>query len=501
MKSLLFHYVRHSCLVLLTTSFLAEALTLRHEQPLPSPCDQLEGNSLRERCARFLADRETLGCQTFTNAIAVDSFARLKAGMEQEDYPGGVILLVTTDIEIENQNLPRLPMAVNGIVAIVGDPGRRPKIGIIDSDARSVIAASGSGKPGALFCWGIEWIKDSPQNLFLVREHFGTVRIMHSIFRAIDDPLPAKAHKKHQYLTILMGDSPGMVKNNLLIAHNQFHGVPAAYLEDGKSADIFVSCNVLREWDEVISTCYEPGEVMIRGNTWHGHSHYPENITYHAIKTNKIAQAHIIGNRAADSNGILSVYMGFNHPMVSNNGTYYLGKLNLQLVNNTALPEMEARNRQFYFDIETLGESSYSLPGVVNMTCNRYFNFDTSGSFAHPEQYNLAITEGNNYCMGLAEEDYGDNIQCGQTTAIPPTPVINEAPMPIDDNCHDSGRYFIITYALGASTATLAALSWGLFWSLAYHHTSGKTQTLVNALALFIPGCFHRALEQSLEKP
>ena len=495
-KSLLFNFPGYICLILLLACFLAEG----HEPPFPAPCDQLGQTTYRERCARFLADRETVGCHTFRNATTVASYEELKAGLEQEKQGNGLILLVAGDINIVEL---KYPMIARGTVAIVGDPDKLPKISHIGLGVFfSGIHARNAETPAALFCWGIDWVLDAQKEIVRVSPHFGTVHITHSIFRINRDSTAPLSVVAHQYLRITMSDSVGQVKNALLVAHNQFHGVPAAFLDGFSSEDIFIGCDRVLYLDVVTDTCYEPGEVIIRDNTWHGHDPYPESVNYAAIRLDNIARATISGNRAVDDNALLSVHMNFNYPL-DNDETPFFDNLNLQLVNNTALPGMKATHRQFCFDSRS-NDTGYPLAGVVNMTCNPYFDVIEAGSFARTAQQPLAITRGYYSCTGFTEgEGYAgyseNNIQC---EAIPVNPE-NEGDMgEVDDldSCGGSGKYFISTYSLGVSTATLAAVSWELFWSLVYQHSSGKTQWVVNALALFIPGCFRRASKLPLEK-
>ena len=502
MQCLLLNRFKYTCLTLLITGSLAEAVTPGHEQTLPAPCDQLEETLYRERCARFLADGATTGCQTFSNTTTVASYNELKTALGQDKYGNGLILLVAGDIDIIDQ---ASPMEASGVVALVGDPDKLPKISSVGAgETPEVISALNRDTPGALFCWGIEWVLDTPKSIVRVFPHFGRVHITHSIFRVNRNAIIPEHLNAHDYLRIVLGETVGRIKSTLLIAHNQFHGVPSAFLGKFLTADIFIRCDHHTAID--VKTCHEPGEVVIRDNTWHGYNPYPDSVNYGAIKTTNIPGIIISGNRAVDDQAMLSVYMEFRHP-VNGDGTPFFDNLDLQLLNNTALPGMNLTQRQVYINGEDINGDDYPLAGVVNMTCNPYFDVIRTGSFAKTDNYSLAITRGNNYCAGFADGYFENSTPC----EVIPVNTMDEGDMKdiedMDDlhRCGDSGKYFISTYSLGVSTATLAAVSWGLFWSLVYHHTRGRVRTVVNALALFIPGCFCRLpLEEnhdSLELP
>ena len=493
MKPWLFNGLRYASLTLLVTSLLAGAMTLRHEHPFPAPCDQFTQAAHRERCARFLADRDTVGHQTFSNATTVSNYEELRDGLMQDEDGHGLILLVTSHIDIVEL---AQPMETKGVIAIVGDPGKHPKISNTGLEVLAIIVALAdrTGTPGAFFCWGIEWLQDRPRTVVQVSPHFGAVHIMHSIFRINSNPdrLTAPDYTQH-YLTITLNDRVEKIKNSLVIGHNHFYGAPAElFHERYERADIAIVCNSVT--GSADTGCHEPGVVVIRDNTWHGNSTCPESVDYVAIRMVNIARAIVFGNQAADNSAVLSVYVTFDHRQPSG-GNPFFNNLNLQLVNNTALPGMEPRHRRFYLYGLTWDKQEYPLAGIVNMTCNPNFNVQANGSFANLEKHDLSITTGNNYCAGGIGTYPDDN--CGEIVA-------HDEDMGRDTGHDESGEnnnvFVISTYALGSGVVSLAALSWELFWSLVYHHTSGNTQILVNGLALFIPGCFHRFQRPKPEK-
>ena len=195
------HRLSCICLTLLGASLSAGAMTLRHhEDSFPAPCDQLERLSHRELCARFLADREAVGCQTFSNITTVANQGQLKDGLGQAESSDGLILLVTRNFEIKDQTTS---MVTRGTVAIIGDPDLPPEISFIEhifdaSGAFAVIYAHSTESRKALFCWGIEWIQDSPVTIFYVAGQFG-MHILHSIFRTNWRPQITTRYR-HNYL-------------------------------------------------------------------------------------------------------------------------------------------------------------------------------------------------------------------------------------------------------------------------------------------------------------
>ena len=492
MQSLLCNPLRCVCLILLTISFLAEGTSLRHEQPFPAPCDQLEETSHRERCARFLADRETVGCQTFSNATTVASHAQLKAEIERQDYGDGFILLVTRNFDIAEMGRP---MMVNGTVAIVGDPDSQPRVSIIgQNDSEVVIGLVNTARPSTFICWGIEWeLSRRKVAVSAGQPGYGAIRITHSVFRIREGITENESPAYHRYLYFHMAKHPGWNINSVLVAHNQFYTVPNAFLHRYEASDVYVECYRYTYFGSgETSICDQLGEVVIRDNTWHGDSLYevPDK-RYTAIELRNIPRATVSGNRAASSNAVLSIYINFNYPL--DTGAPSFDNLHLQLVNNSALPGMLEQQRRLHFDSE-ITESGYPLAGVVEMLCNPGFDIMRGGSFAGTEASNLSITWGNHYCSGLAERLSQNSAQCEQTTT---TTTIDNTDVVVNQgndwgSCHNQGRYFTSIWALGASTASLAAVSWELFWSLVYHYTSGKTQMAVNVMALCIPGCLHR---------
>ena len=500
MQPLLPKHLRYICLILLTASSLSGALTRRHhEQPTPAPCDQLSQASYRERCTRFLADREAVGCQTFGSAITVTSQEELESGLVQDTYGDGIILQVAHDFEIRGltESIPAL-----GTVAIIGDPDLPPEIIISGSGGGfPVIAADyDSEAPGALFCWGVEWISNSPGAVLYTAAGFGTVHILHSVFRPDWHSGITTDRHSHYHLYIAPRNRYGRGKDFLLIAHNRFYGAPVTRLDKSLSShDIFINCT------RSIPTCHEAGRVVIRDNAWHGHSPYAEDVNYSAVKITDMDEVTFSGNRAVNNDTVLSVYIGFANN-VPENSTFIPDYLNLQLVNNSALPGVSPAHRQFYLDGKARDGSDFPLAGVVNITCNPDFTTLATGSFAKTGGYNLSIALGNNYCGRFTEGDFESTPQCqatiintGNTTDTMDTP---DDPGHSRDNDDHDRLFFISAYTLGATTVSLATLSWEMFWALVYHHTCGKAQLVANVLALCIPGFFHRVLKPAIkDKP
>ena len=523
---------------------------------VPSPCDQLESAELQALCARFLADTESSGGQSFAAAATADGLDGLKSRLEDDKNYAGLILLLTNDIDIMGK--PMLNVIPRGIVALLGNPVDPPRINLVgEKGERTTVYLApdpkigATIKPQAFYCWGVEWLLgDRVRNAIFVYQHYGPVHITHSIFAYT---MPIKTTINYPYIEVSLEDTPDQpVSNSILIAHNQFMNMPADYLGDyGQSNDINIYClknEPNSREKQADSTCHRLGDVVITGNIWQsppelaaeeffaGDSQatpspfgpYPYRF---AVMFADIAKATFSKNSAADKDAVLSVIFQYNfYPYTPNE----FDNLNLQLVNNVAMPEMNATHRQFYLNGLTVTGKDLPVAGLVNMTCNPDFNVVRTGSFAHNSRYNLTIIQANDDCAGptvtpttappttvptpvtstlpasslitsvlttLASPSATATATIiGSVSSVLPsisaTPTASGSPVPYPDSQDKGAEDKIIIYSASAAGFALALTVWEATWISVYRFSSGKTRNLAGAMALFIPFCLRYLLSR-----
>ena len=522
---------RSAVLAIMAMAALSGAGSLHGTEAVPAPCNQLEKQAYQVLCASFLADSESTGGQTFVSAIAVDSFDDLKEQLETRENYGGNIIFLAEDIYIDEKKDTLL--VPRGIVAVIGNPKNPPRIHIGGTKgaitAMRLAATDEVGarvRPRGFYSWHVEWVmSDAMRDVLKINPHFGVIHITHSIFRCL---LPIIDELSGTYIRMQLEHTVDHnITNSMLIAHNHFYNRPAYNVTwYAPEADIFIGCYNLLLNGKIDSRCDQLGNLVIRDNSWHGTGALefsarrsvpdPNNpFNYRAsIVLLNIARVTISGNQAADPDAVLSFVF-----------QYYPGdkitkfqNLNLQLVNNIALPEMNATQRQFYlngvtYPLDREGHfTNFHFGGLVNMTCNPLFTVVRDGGFHPGVSPALSVIEANEDCTppNITVTPSSASIPVTPvsievTTAVEPTNTItaqpsatvsislvtvssSPSPSPSQDNPHQEADNEALIYGgAGAGGVVLGLVAWELGWSLAYRYSKGRFQRFANRMALFLP--------------
>ena len=494
--------------------------------------------------------------------MAVNRYDDFKQQLEQEGNESGLIL-VLTDIEMGGQNTTVLP---GGRVAIIGNPDDPPQINISDAKIAYAIFLSQSLTPGvpvkqlAFSCWGIDWLLNGTiRGVIFAAQHYGTLRIKYSVF-GYTLPIAGEPHRSN-YLSLKLENTPGHpIQNSILIANNRFMNMPGRDLGNlGSTSDIGVACYRLKSPGGMDGTCHHLGDVVIRDNTWQSPpgpearnlQSYPSPYAPYsyrsAISLQNIVRATIFGNRAMGDNTTLSVVFRYSYPYEDAEAGAF-NNTNLQLFNNTAQPGMSVTHRQFYFNGLKVVDGVYKdLPvaGLVNMTCNPWFNAVRLGSFAHNEKYSLTIIDKNDDCpapstastalyptlqtsIPLSTPTLQTSIPLSTLLVSTTTPLSSaspevssmasasgssgilsiititptSAPSPYpgheEEDEKEDGHKASIIAGYSARAAILGFIAWEVLWTGIYRFSSGNTRRIANAMALFIPYCLENYLIRSV---
>ena len=410
---------RSAVLAIMTVAALSGAGFLYGTETVPAPCNQLEKPTYQALCASFLADSESTGGQTFASAVAVDNFDDLQDQLNRNENYDGIIIFLAEDIYIDESRETYL--TPRGIVAVIGNPKNPPRIDIAGTGGEAAALWLGATheagalvRPRGFYSWHVEWVmSDALRDVVFIHEHYGVIHVTHSIFRCL---LPIIDEIQGAYINIHVEHTAGRnISNSMLLAHNHFYNRPGFNVtRDNMDTDIYIICNNAFLDGKVESRCDQLGDLVIRNNSWHGTDALgfsarrsvpdPNNpFNYRAsIALLNIARVTISGNRAADPDAILSFV--FQYDPGNKITITKFQNLDLQLVNNVALPEMPASHRQFYLNGVTVpldkeGHfTNFHFGGLVNMTCNPLFTVVRDGGFHPGVSPALSVIEANEDC-------------------------------------------------------------------------------------------------------
>ena len=528
------------CFSLLVLVLLAASNRISADaETIPAPCNSLSQPARQQLCARFLADPENTGGQSFAEAVTVGDFKEFKRIMERGENYSGLIVLPTSDIIVPDG---QVAVFVRGIVAVIGDPEDPPRINLVGNDgALEPIQLLPDTRIGAevrsqaFYCWGIEWlISDAPRGGIALQSHFGIVRITHSIFGYT---LPLNKEGLHEpYIYILEDQVPGWtIQNSVLIAHNQFINFPDYdYEVDDSVKEIYFDCQSGSRGLGERVTCSQVRDVIIRDNLWRsalGQSHKrsaalpdaapsplpfdPTNF-HGGIEFVNSAHVTLSGNRVADSDTRMSFVFRY---IFDYDPTYPIKDINLQLVNNVVLPEIKATHRQLFFNGLNWDWENLPIEGLVNMTCNPHFEVVTAGTFNDGTQ--IRVIQDNDNCPANTSRTLTPStvtVPATTLSAMASTPVtavayssLTPAPAsvtatlatsittmatvsPSPEHNHQASNKdnSVLVYSVSATGAVVGLMAWQLGWMLAYKYSKGNFQRFANWMALFVPYCLHQ---------
>ena len=499
---------------------------------IPSPCDSLSEPARQQLCARFLADPENTGGQSFAEAETVGNFKELKRIMERDENYSGLIVLPTDDIIIPKG---QVAVFVRGTVAIIGDPEDPPRVNLVGSGSLFPIQLlpdveiGAEVRPQAFYCWGIEWVmNDFFRGIIHLESHFGTVRITHSVFGYT---LPISDATPEAYIEIMEEQLAGWeIQNSVLVAHNRITNLPGYdYITGNSAMDIFVGCNYGSLGSGELTGCNQIREVVIRDNLWQSAlaqssgkpAALPDSspsplspINYRrAVEFLNMARVTVSGNRAASDETTMSFVFRYS---MNQDTPFPIKDMNLQLVNNVVLPGMNATHRQFYFNGLNYEWENYPLEGLVNMTCNPHFEAVTVGTFNNTNQ--IVVIQDNDNCPANTSRTLTPStvpVPATTLSAMASTPVTTVvyssltpapasvsvtatlatvSPSPEHNDQPDNKDNSVLIYSASAAGAVVGLMAWQLGWMLAYKYSKGRFQRFANWMALFVPYCLHQCI-------